>query len=324
MTTTQPTSTLELIDLHPAAGDLRDLVRDGLSRQPKQLPAWMLYDAEGSRLFAEICQQPEYTLTRTEIRLLEDNAAAIAEAVGDGVMLEFGIGNARKVDPLLRALRPSAFVALDISRSALSEALRGLASSHPATAMLGICCDHSVLDDLPSHPLLDRQRRIGFFPGSSLGNFSPDAAVALLKRFRHLLAGGPLLLGLDQPRDPQQLEAAYDDAAGVSAAFARNLLHRLNRDLEGSIDASRFDYRARWDEQQQRIEMALVSRGHQTIDLDGERWTFDDNEALITEHSVKYTPEAAAELARTAGWSIRQRWHDSQDHLSLHLLEPAD
>ena len=239
-------------------------------------------------------------------------------------MLEFGIGNARKVDPLLRALRPSAFVALDISRSALSEALRGLASSHPATAMLGICCDHSVLDDLPSHPLLDQQRRIGFFPGSSLGNFSPEAAVALLKRFRHLLAGGPLLLGLDQPRDPQQLEAAYDDAAGVSAAFARNLLHRLNRDLEGSIDASRFDYRARWDEQQQRIEMALVSRGHQTIDLDGERWTFDDNEALITEHSVKYTPEAAAELARSAGWSIRQRWHDPQDHLSLHLLEPAD
>ena len=131
MTTTQPTSTLELIDLHPAAGDLRDLVRDGLSRRPKQLPAWMLYDTEGSRLFAEICQQPEYTLTRTEIRLLEDNAADIAEAVGDGVMLEFGIGNARKVDPLLRALRPSAFVALDISRSALSEAWPGVGpSSH--------------------------------------------------------------------------------------------------------------------------------------------------------------------------------------------------
>ena len=205
MTTTRPHSTVDLIDLYPAAADLRRLVHDGLSKQPKQLPAWLLYDAEGSRLFAEICQQPEYSLTRTEIRLLEDQANSIAAAVGSGVMLEFGIGNARKVDPLLKALQPSAFIALDISRDALMEALSGLNSSNPVIPMLGICCDHSTLTVMPSHPRLENKRRIGFFPGSSLGNFSPDAAVDLLKRFRQLLAGGPLLLGLDQPRDPEQL-----------------------------------------------------------------------------------------------------------------------
>lgn len=324
MTSTRPGSTVDLIDLHPAAADLRRLVHDGLSKQPKQLPAWLLYDAEGSRLFAEICQQPEYSLTRTEIRLLEKQADSIAAAVGSGVMVEFGIGNARKVDPLLKALRPSTFIALDISRSALMEALRGLNSNHPEIPMLGICCDHSMLTEMPGHPWLQKKRRIGFFPGSSLGNFCPDAAVDLLKRFRLLLAGGPLLLGLDQPRDPQQLEAAYDDAAGISAAFARNLLHRLNRELNGTIDVSQFDYQARWEEQHQRIEMALISRCDQTVTLDGRPLTFAANERLITEHSVKYTPAATADLAAQAGWTIRQRWHDPADQLSLHLLEPSD
>lgn len=324
MTPTRTSSTLDLIDLHPGAADLRRLVHAGLMQQPKQLPAWLLYDAEGSRLFAEICQQPEYTLTRTEIRLLEQQAETIAAAVGPGVMVEFGIGNARKVDPLLRALRPSAFIALDISRSALTDALSGLASSHPDTSMLGVCCDHSVLAAMPSHPWLDNQRRIGFFPGSSLGNFSPEAAVELLQRFRHLLAGGPLLLGLDQPRDPRQLEAAYDDAAGISAAFARNLLHRLNRELNGTIDVDQFDYRARWDEMEQRIEMALISRIDQSFTLEDQHWSFQANERLITEHSVKYTPAAAADLAARAGWTIRERWHDPADQLSLHLLEPSD
>lgn len=324
MTSTRPGSTVDLIDLHPAAADLRRLVHDGLSKQPKQLPAWLLYDAEGSRLFAEICQQPEYSLTRTEIQLLEKHAYSIAAAVGSGVMVEFGIGNARKVDPLLKALRPSTFIALDISRSALMEALRGLNSNHPEIPMLGICCDHSMLTEMPGHPWLQKKRRVGFFPGSSLGNFCPDAAVDLLKRFRHLLAGGPLLLGLDQPRDPQQLEAAYDDAAGISAAFARNLLHRLNRELNGTIDIRQFDYQARWEEQHQRIEMALISRCDQTVTLDGRPLTFAANERLITEHSVKYTPAATADLAAQAGWTIRQRWHDPADQLSLHLLEPSD
>ena len=199
---------ITLLNLHPAPADLERLVMDGLRRSPRQLPAWMLYDAEGSRLFAEICRQPEYTLTQREIALLEDNAPAIAAATGPGLVVEFGIGNARKVDPLLTALDSSVFAALDISLSALEEALSGLATRHPNTAMVGICCDHTRLQQLPQHPALERQRRIGFFPGSSLGNFTPEEAVDFLRNARRLLTGGPLLLGLDQPREPALMEAA--------------------------------------------------------------------------------------------------------------------
>ena len=315
---------VDLIDLHPTFDDLQQLVEEGLRKTPRQLPAWLLYDSEGSQLFEEICRQPEYTLTRTEILLLRERAPEIAATLGSGVIVEFGIGNARKVDPLLQAIQPSTFVALEISRSALETALTGLDDAHPGINMLGICCDHSNLQTLPEHPWLKQQRRIGFFPGSSLGNFQPEDAVALLKRFRSLLDGGPLLLGLDQPRDPAQLEAAYDDAAGISAAFARNLLHRLNRDLHGTIEPERFAYRANWQEAQQRIEMALVSRCDQTLQLANTSWRFRSGEPLITEHSVKYSPQAAADLAAEAGWRIRKRWHDPDDNLSLHCLEPSD
>ena len=315
---------ITLLNLHPPAADLQRLVREGLRRSPRQLPAWMLYDAEGSRLFAEICRQPEYTLTQREITLLEQHADAIAAATGPGLVVEFGIGNARKVDPLLKALGSSVFAALDISPSALEEALSGLAARHPDTAMVGICCDHSRLQQLPPHPALTGQRRIGFFPGSSLGNFTREEAEDFLRNARQLLAGGPLLLGLDQPRDPALMEAAYDDAAGVSAAFARNLLLRLNRDLQGDVDPARFRYRARWQPQEQRIEMALVSTQEQTVHLAGEAWFFDNGEPWITEHSVKYSPDAAATLAARAGWRIERRWSDPHQQIALHLLVPAD
>ena len=315
---------ITLLNLHPAPADLQRLVRDGLRRSPRQLPAWMLYDAEGSRLFAEICQQPEYTLTQREITLLEQHAEAIAAATGPGLVVEFGIGNARKVDPLLTALGSSVFAALDISLSALEEALSGLAARHPNTAMVGICCDHTRLQQLPQHPALEEQRRIGFFPGSSLGNFTSEEAVQFLHNARQLLAGGPLLLGLDQPREPALMEAAYDDAAGVSAAFASNLLRRLNRDLQGDANPQQFRYRARWQAQQQRIEMALVSVQDQTVHLGGEAWFFRQGDIWITEHSVKYSPDAAANLAAQAGWRIERSWTDPHQQIALHLLLPAN
>ena len=191
--------TIELIDLHPAPADLSRLVQAGLAQQPKQLPAWLLYDAEGSRLFAEICQQPEYTLTRTEITLLEQQATEIATAVGQGVVVEFGIGNARKVDPLLKALRPPTFLALDISRTALEDSLWRLGSGarQHRDAWNLLRPQHSGRPAGPS-PLAGGKRRIGF-PRQLAGNFRPEDAVTVLKRFRQLLAGGPLLLGLDQP-----------------------------------------------------------------------------------------------------------------------------
>ena len=315
---------IAFIDLHPAPTDLKRVVQEGLQREPRQLTAWLLYDDAGAESLAADWDPPEYSLTRTEIALLDSHAADIANAVGSGLVAEFGIGTAKKVDPLLRALQPKTFVALDISRSALEHSITGLASQHPATQMLGICCDHSQLEGLPTHPWLIGERRIGFFPGSSLGNFTPKDAVLLLQRFRHLLAGGPLLLGLDQPRDPALLEAAYDDAAGVSKAFAFNLLKRLNRDLQGNALPKNFRYQARWQADQQRIEMALVSRCAQTIQLAESAWSFQPNERWVTEYSVKYNPDAAADLAAQAGWQIQQRWHDDHDQISLHLLVPSN
>ena len=213
---------------------------------------------------------------------------------------------------------------MDISLSALEEALSGLSAQHPNTAMVGVCCDHTRLQQLPEHPALDGERRIGFFPGSSLGNFTTEEAVDFLCNARQLLAGGPLLLGVDQPREPALMEAAYDDAAGVSAAFARNLLQRLNRDLQGDADPTQFRYRASWQPQYQRIEMALVSTQDQTVHLAGEAWFFRDGDAWITEYSVKYSQDAAAALTARAGWRIERSWEDPHQQMALHLLLPAD
>ena len=319
------TRAVELLDLHPAPADMRQLVIDGLSRSPKQLPAWFLYDAEGSRLFDLICQQPEYTLTATETALLEREAPAIAAALGSGTLVEFGAGSARKVAPLLQALAQPAYVALDISAEHLQSACARLQLQFPAVPILGVCCDYSQLEALPEHPLLSGTAHLGFFPGSSLGNFEPAAARDLLTQFRRLLGpGGQLLIGIDQPKAVERLEAAYDDAAGVSAAFALNLLRRLNRDLAGSFDLEAFHYRARWVEEHSHIEMALVSQRTQEVQLAGRSWSFAAGEALITETSAKYSPEAFLELAASAGWRGSERWSDSTGDLSLHLLVQAD
>ncbi len=328
----------QLIDLHPAAADLEALVVQGMARQPRQLPAWLLYDAEGSRLFEAICEQPEYSLTRTEVGLLDASGPAIAAAIATAsakatnagqnqppVVLEFGAGNARKASPLLQALAPPAYVALDISRSALEVTCTNLQAAHPATQVIGICCDYAAATGLPPLPALSGRRQLGFYPGSSIGNFELQEARALLEQFRRLLGpGGLLLIGVDQPKSVERLEAAYNDRAGVSAAFARNLLVRLNRDLQGTFEPEAFRYEARWQAQQSRIAMALVSRRAQQVQLAGRPWPFQAGDALITEYSVKYSPAAFQELARSAGWQPLQRWSDPQGDLSLHLLAQAD
>ena len=191
--------------------------------------------------------------------------------------------------------------------------------------MVGICCDHTRLEQLPPHPALDGQRRIGFFPGSSLGNFTPEEAVDFLRNARQLLAGGPLLLGLDQPREPALMEAAYDDAAGVSAAFARNLLQRLNRDLQGDADPAQFRYRARWQEQQQRIEMALVSTQDQTVHLGGEAWFFQARGTPGSPNTASNTPQTPRPPSQTrpAG-GLSAAGTDPHQQIALHLLLPAN
>ena len=326
---TERLTTPELINLHPAAADMRRLVLEGLSRSPKQLPAWFLYDAEGSRLFELICQQPEYSLTTTETALLEREGLAIAAALGPGTLVEFGAGSARKVSPLLVAMQAAAlqpaYVALDISAEHLRAACGRLQQRHLQVPVLGVCCDYSQLEQLPAHPLLSRTAHLGFFPGSSLGNFQRHEARALLAQFRRLLGpGGKLLIGIDQPKPVERLEAAYDDAAGASAAFAFNLLKRLNRDLEGTFDPEAFRYRARWVAEASHIEMALVSQRDHTVKVAGVPWSFAAGEPLLTETSAKYRPAAFLHLAAGAGWQAQARWSDPAEDLSLHLLVQAD
>lgn len=313
-----------LMDLHPVPADMAQLVREGLARSPKQLPAWLLYDDAGSELFERICEQPEYSLTRTETELLTRLGPELAAALGPGALVEFGAGNGRKVSPLLAAGRQSACVALDISADHLRRACEGLRERHPGLPILGICCDYSTLDALPDHPLL-RQPRIGFFPGGSLGNFAPTEAIRLLRRFGALLGGNSrLLIGIDQPKAVERLEAAYNDAAGISERFALNLLHRLNRDLGANFQVDQFRYRARWLPEASHIEMALVSTQEQTVSLCGLSWSFQNGEALITETSHKYSPESFLALAAEAGWRPEARWSDAAGDLSLHLLKQAD
>lgn len=317
-----------LIDLHPEPADMERLVIEGMEQRPRQLPAWLLYDAEGSRLFEAICEQPEYSLTRTETTLLEREACGIATALGgvpDGWrVVEFGAGNARKVGPLLAALEPAAYAALDISADHLEPACRALQQRHRRIPVLGICCDYSHLERLPPHPLLEG-RRLGFYPGSSLGNFEPGAARQLLGQFGQLLgAGSRLLVGIDQPKRAGRLEAAYNDAAGYSAAFALNLLIRLNRDLGGDFHPGDFHYRAWWEADRSRIAMALISQRDHQVELAGRAWRFEAGEPLITEYSYKYDAPAFIALAAAAGWRAVDRWHDPAEDLSLHLLAQAD
>lgn len=319
----------ELIDLHPGPGDVCAAVEQGLARQPRQLPPWLLYDQEGSRLFEAICQQPEYRLTRLEKGLLQRHADHIQHCCTSHsggaplIVVEFGAGGAHKVTPLLQALQPTAYVALDISATHVHQACIGLQALHPRVPMVAVCCDYEQLSGLPDHPLLVGQR-LGFFPGSSLGNCSRAGAVALLRHMATLLGPGSLLLiGMDQPQSIAAMEAAYDDAAGVSARFARNLLVRLNRDLGADFQPRHFAYQAHWDAREQRIEMALVSRREQVVSIPPLEAvvSWASGEKLVTEHSHKWSPEDVQALARKAGWHGVGRWCDSRDRFSLHLME---
>ena len=328
-----------LIDLHPSPADLAAVVLAGLARCPKQLPAWLLYNSEGSALFDQICLQPEYTLTSTELELLHKHAAKLCKYLpAGGLVLEFGAGSAEKVGPLLDVLADPAYLAIDINANHLQTAGARLQACYPHVPMLGICADFSGSFDLANLNVSDLDKsdldekqlhlsdlfsrpRLGFFPVSSLGNYEPEEAIGFLRQLRQLLGPkGLLLIGIDQPKQRALLEAAYNDAAGVSAAFASNLLLRLQRDLKAELNPAGFSYLAQWQEKEQRIAMALVSREPQRMLLLGEEIFFAAGEQLITEYSYKYSPEAFQNLAARAGWQGLERCCDATDGYSLHLL----
>ena len=298
-----------------------DSLLTGLAGTPKEIACKYFYDEVGSRLFDEICELPEYYQTRTETRLLTRHAGEIAALMGQGVeIVEFGAGSLRKARILLDALQsPRAYTPLDISGEYLADVVRSLAADYPMLALRPMVGDFTGPLDIPRLP--DNPRRAGFFPGSTIGNFRPDAALALLRRMRTGLNGGGLLIGVDLVKDPARLHAAYNDAAGVTASFNKNLLVRANRELGADFDLGAFAHYAPYNAGAQRIEMYLVSLKRQRVNLNGRIFEFAQGEPVHTEDSQKYTIESFREMACRAGFNPRAVWTDEERLFSVHWLE---
>jgi len=320
---TRPATRAAFHDLAPAPESFRDAVLAGLGGRPKAIPCRFLYDAQGSALFEAISALPEYYLTRTEIGILEANAARIAQALGPHCQLiEFGSGSSRKVRILLEALiDPESYIAIDIAREALKEATATLAAAFPAIPVVAICADYTDPRHLPSLLLRGEGRRVGFFPGSTLGNFTRSESVHFLNGARAFLEPeGAMLIGVDLKKDKARLEAAYDDAAGVTAEFTLNLLTRINRELEGDFDLRRFAHEAFYNEAEGRIEIYLQSLADQIVTVAGRRIAFAKGERIHAEYSYKYGLDQFPRLALEAGFQVNQCWTDPERLFGVFLL----
>ncbi len=300
-------------------------VVSGLSAAPRSIPPKWLYDARGSALFELVCEQPEYYLTRVESELLERHGADVASAIGpDAVVFEYGAGSARKTARLLASLsRPVAYVPVDISRESLFRAVEALGEIFPRLAIRPVVADFNMPVSLPMADL-PAARRVAFFPGSTIGNLDPPEAVALLARMAHQAGhGGALIVGVDLPKERGTLLRAYDDSAGVTAAFDLNLLARINRELDGHFLLSAFRHRAVWNARLSRIEMHLESRERQTPDAAGVRFAFEPGETIHTESAYKWEPRAFDALAAIAGWRPERTWADERAWFAVKLYRAA-
>lgn len=298
-----------------------DLVR-GLGRKPKEIPCKYFYDARGSELFDRICRLPEYYQTRTETALLRQHANEIARLMGARVeLIEFGAGSLAKVRILFDALNePKSYVPIDISGDYLLDVVVGLEEDYPEMTLRPVIADFTQALTLPPKELAV-SRRVGFFPGSTIGNFTREAAVTFLRNAATVLTGGGLLIGTDLVKDPAILHAAYNDQAGVTAAFNKNLLLRANRELGANFDLNQFAHHASYDPIARKIEMYLVSLARQTVRVAGEIVRFAEGEAIHTEDSHKYTIEGFTELAVEAGFVPRKSWTDEHKLFAIHWLE---
>ena len=312
-------------NVQEAGNAFRSDVLVGLSGDPKTLPCKYLYDQHGSELFDQICDLPEYYVTRTELGILRESLDEICDELGDSVVLiEPGAGSGLKTELLLEHASLAAYAPIDISGDYLGEVAERLGMTYPALEILPIAGDFTEPIAFPQRPGLRGCDRVLFFPGSTIGNFTPDAATGLLREWTRLVGqGGRLLIGVDLEKDAATLEAAYDDAAGVTAAFNRNLLSRINDSLDGTFDLDAFTHRAVYNRELARVEMHLVSSREQTVAIDGERFTFAAGESIHTENSHKYSLDRFAAIAAAAGWTVDRVWTDADRLFSVQLLSVA-
>lgn len=296
----------------------------GLGATPKTLPSKYFYNDRGSELFELICALPEYYVTRVETALLGDVADEVADIVGDGAtIIEYGTGSSEKIRILLSALnRPAAFVGVDISGEALSGVTGAMARNFPDMAVHGVCADFTQPLNLPALP--GSGKRVVFFPGSSLGNFDHAHAVDFLANAATTVGpDGAMLIGIDLKKDADILDAAYDDAQGVTARFNLNLLTRLNQECGADFDLDAFSHSAFYNADAGRVEMHLESQRAQTVSLGGARIAFTQGETIHTENSYKYSVGEFQDLSRRAGLVPLHVWTDAEQLFSLHYLHVA-
>ncbi len=320
-----PDSGAGTIEAHPeTASDFAKSLLAGLSASSKSIPCRFLYDAAGSALFEKITQLPEYYPTRTETRILRERAAEIARGAAPGnVLIEFGSGSSLKTELLLAQMHElHAYVPVDISPAALRDARARIAKRFPDLKVLPLCGDFSRPLELPDE--VEGRPRLGFFPGSTIGNLTEAAAVKLLANMAGILGNGArLIIGADLKKDVRRLIRAYDDAEGITAAFNLNLLKRANRELDADFDIDQFDHLATYDDRHGRVDLYLVSQTEQTVNVMGESIEFAAGERIHTEHSHKYDIAGFHALAAKASWRPIEVWTDVEALFSVHVLEAA-
>jgi L-histidine N-alpha-methyltransferase len=307
----------------PEGDAFRTDVLEGLSSPQRAIPARWLYDERGSELFEEITRLPEYYPTRTERGILNAQARDIASRVtGAHTLVEFGSGSSGKTPTLLAAVQPDAYVPIDICGAFLRASAASLAAEFPALRVHPITADFTHPVALPAWATAGPC--LGFFAGSTIGNLVAPAAVDLLRSFARTLGeDGKLLIGIDRVTDPGILLPAYDDAQGVTAAFNLNLLHRINRELRGSVPVDAFRHVARWNAAESRIEMHLEALRDVRFQVNGARFSLAEGKTIHTENSHKYAPREARLLLRAGGWRPIREWTDTRDRFGLYLAEAA-
>lgn len=313
---------VRLLDLHPPRSDFRSDVLAGLRQPEKSLSPMYFYDAAGSALFDAITELPEYYPTRAELTIMDRHLGEMAALAGPELsVIEFGAGSGLKTRRLLAGLEaPIAYVPVDISRDSLLESAEAIAAEFPELEVLPVCADFTRPFQLPDPDRMPR-RNLVYFPGSTIGNFRRDEARDLLAVMRTEAAeGGALLIGVDLRKDRATLERAYNDAAGVTADFNLNLLTRMNRELGAGFEPALFEHRATWNDAAGRMEMRLVSRADQQVEVAGETFAFDAGEAILTEYSHKYELDEFAGLAAGAGFEVARVWTDPDRLFSVQFL----
>jgi dimethylhistidine N-methyltransferase len=316
---------IQWIDLHPRLSSFLEDAKSGLAAVPKWLSAKYFYDARGSELFEDITRLPEYYLTRTELGMLHEHAPEIARLLGeDFALIEFGSGSSTKVRLILdQVTTHGTYMPIDISKASLAAGSETIGADYPDIEVVAVCADYSRAFELPD-PARYR-RRVVFFPGSTIGNFDKaEAAQFFRDTDALLLPSDAMIVGVDLKKDAAILNAAYNDAAGVTAAFNLNLLHRMNRELGADFDPSRFAHEAFYNEEAGRIEMHLRSQGEQLVHLGGATFHFDDGETIHTESSYKYTVDDFRQLLEGTRFELTETWIDEARLFSVHSLEVSD